>query len=206
MTPHAPTRPAAAPAAAENHALDHQQSHDPVTRRAEREAQAQFRCPRDTAREQDAGHVETRDDQDESDEREEQGHEAIHNRADANWNSTRSRNPETVTAIGVGILALEITGDTRHLGSGLIDREAVLEASDPHQPLPASQPDAPKVTAVRVHRHWDPEALLIDGISAELRRRDANDRERTAVQMDGLSDDTSLAAELCLPEPVTDDG
>ena len=146
----------------QDHALDDQQPHDPVTRRAEREAEAQFRCARDAAREQDAGHVETRDDQDESDEREEQAHKAIRNRADDNRNNARGGNPETVTAIGIGVLALEITGDTRHLGSGLIDRDAVLEASDPHQPLPASQPDAPKVIAVRVRRHRDPDALLID--------------------------------------------
>ena len=98
-----------------------------------------------------------------------------HDRAADNWNSTRGRNPEAVTTIGIGILALEIAADTRHLGSGLIDRDAVLEAPNPHQPLPASHPDAPKVIAVRVRRNRDPEALLIDGISTELRRRDADD-------------------------------
>ena len=188
-----------------HHALDHEQPHDAVAGSAQRKSKAEFGCTCHPANEQHSGDVEGGNEEDESHEREQQRDEPVHDRTEAHRHRTRRRDADAMTTIAVGMLAFEIAADSRHFSPGLIDRDAIFQSSNAHQPLPPAQPHASKVVTVRVRRDRNPEALVVEGIPIEALSGDTDDGERTAVQVDRASDDTRVAAKLRLPQTIADD-
>jgi hypothetical protein len=102
--------------------------------------------------------------------------------------------------VGVGVGGGELLGDGVDFVLRLLDRDPGLELRDDGDEI-----DAAVVARARGEGgvDGDPELLVVREV--EIRRHDADDGSGGAVDADGLADDARIAAEVGLPERVTED-
>src|SRR4029450_5330827 len=106
----------------------------------------------------------------------------------------------------IGILADQISGDSRHVLLRLTDRDAWLEPPDSHEPLLSTSLEALEIVTVRRGGERQPQSDAADTMTVEVRAGHANHGEGAAVESDRLADDLSIPAKLRSPEPIADDG
>ena len=76
----------------------------------------------------------------------------VHDRSADDRQRAGRLDSDAMAAIVIRKLALEVPPDPRHVGTRLLDRDARLQAPDPHQPLAPAQRDKTEIVAVRVRR------------------------------------------------------
>ena len=125
---------------------------------------------------------------------------------DPSRHERRSRDDDPLVAVVVGKLADEPRRDRRHLALRLLDRDAVLQPAAHHQPdrAPRRQPGRTPRHRLRRHRDRQPQVGAEQRRALEAARRDANDRERVAVEENRLADDSRIRVVPALPQLVAD--
>ena len=113
--------------------------------------------------------------------------------------------PESLYVVGIELAQLR--DDRLHTIARAFDRDAGLETGDAVQVVVSRGPrDAwPELGIISAHlhqRHPEHRHDDRDG-TAEVRRRDANDRVAMAVEQNGAADDLRVATEYRLPSGVT---
>src|SRR3954462_13058031 len=100
------------------------------------------------------------------------------------------------------ILLLESRGDRLELCIGGLDRCAGRESSDGAQEMRAAE----EILAadVGLPPSWNPDVNFLDR-ERKAAWRDADNLERSTVDLDAAPDDTWVSPELIPPEPVRDD-
>jgi hypothetical protein len=179
-----------------NHcALSQQLPRDARARRAEDRSDANLVAPTGRACEQQVGDVRAGDEQYEGDRAEQDERGIPHLRHDA---FVKAAHPRRHVAVGLRPDLLEALGDSRQIRLGLRRRDA-----RPHPPDRAEE-----VRARRLQLPWreverQPE-LRSSRPQRQLRRHDADDGVRLAVDRDSLPDDPRVGAEAAPPEAVTE--
>ena len=100
-----------------------------------------------------------------------------------------------------GVLLLQAPGDGVHFRAGLLDRYAGLEeAVDDNRARVAVQ-----LGGREGKGHPDLDILAQDRIKPEIRRQDADDRERLGIYRDGPADDRGVGGKASPPKTVSQD-
>ena len=170
---------------------------EPAARGAQREPHGVLLRAFAAACQQQIGDVRARDEH-------EQQRGGLHGGHEGSGAGVRHAGPEVENgdrprAVGFGILALLTLDDRGHLGTRLLQRDALRQlAEDPEKSAPAL---VPLVGGVRQRR---PDFRAFG--NREARRGNADHFMGLAVQSDGLAHDAGVTRELPLPETMAEDG
>jgi hypothetical protein len=179
----------------EQHALDEQLPDDLPAARADRHADADLRGPTRRAREQQVGHVGTRDEQHERDRAHQRPeHELCLRRED--HRHQRFRHGRQIL-VRVGVRPRQLGADTGQFRARLFVRHAVTDSSEREV-----VPRLPRLLTERRRelRRREPDLLLLG--EPEALRHDADDGRRHAVQANRRAEHAGIAAVSLLPHGV----
>ena len=103
------------------------------------------------------------------------------------------------------MLTLECMTDRVDLGGRGLERDARLQASTHDHERRGAVRVQRRVAVGARHRDWDPDVARADAGALKSVGRDANDRERAAIEADRAADDVGRLRETARPEPVAED-
>src|SRR5262245_15742948 len=176
-------------------AFGQQLPRQPETARAQCRAHGEFLAPRLAARERQIGHVGAGDEQDEADRAQQQPERSANI---AHHFIQQRRDEDGHLVVLDRILAPQRGGDLIELRLRLFDGNALFQAPHHHQEVVA--------TLSLIFRQARRRPDFVSRGKLKLRRRNADDRMRFSVELDGFSDDRFLAAKAATPQTGADDG
>src|SRR5215510_9079965 len=176
-------------------AFGQQLPRQPEASRAQRRAHGEFLAPRLATRKREIGHVGAGDEQDEADRAQQQPERSANI---AHHFIQQRRDEDGHLVVLDGILAPQRGGDLIDLRLRLFDGNALFQAPHHHQEVVA--------TLSLIFRQARRRPDFVSRGKLKLRRRNADDRMRFSVELDGFSDDRFLAAKAATPQTVADDG
>src|SRR5580658_10350035 len=146
------------------------------------------------AHQQEAGHIDT------SDEEEQRGaaEEEQENGTDVTDDDVRQGDDSfTLTAIRVGILLFKLASNRGYVGRGGFDGHAVFQASDAEEPVTTA--------AIALIMLGGEEVGGCGGSEMEVAGQDADDGVRISIECDGLAENVAAQVVAILPRGITED-